>query len=171
MKRRRHPNLPPLPQPGDGSPKSEALAIIKRIHAEGGNPPPEGYVRSPGYISRGPGAVVVERNGEIKFRIPGKAGADLDRMPLEVELDRALQRFEAEKNKISRDVRFILNRQSATNKAAQINRQKGSETEEMILSLARHHPSMGRNLASFIAGRLRLTSQYVRRVLRKANLS
>jgi len=68
------------------------------------------------------GALIKMRRGVVVWRIPGKAGADLDRPPLGVAIARLEQRHNAELNKIARQTELMLaNRERKGVKSRQLN--------------------------------------------------
>lgn len=79
------------------------------------------------------GALVLMRRGALVWRIPGKAGADLDRPPLGVVIARLEQRHNAELNKIARQTELML--ANTKRKGVNARQLKAEKTREAVLSL------------------------------------
>jgi hypothetical protein len=171
------PKLPPLAQPGDGTPEGEALARIKETLAG----PPDGFLTEAEYVAmmrrsspalpifeQAKKSVVLERRGKLVWRIPGKAGADYDRSPLAVVIVRQQQCHEAELAKIDREMRLM---QSTIKGEGVCTRQSRAQAlRNNVLFLAEQYLDAGRKsheLASLIAKRLGITARHARRILNK----
>ena len=164
----KHKPLPPETTAGDGTPEDEALGLIKEILASTDRLIfPDGYVRSPGFIGRGPDVIIKDgrgiNSGKLVYRIRGKAGADLTHYPVGVENDRRLQAYLSGIEKVRRLWRLLTCRNKAVLARKRIAEQRASE----VMALFRGHDGQGRGLAvAVIARKTGLTARRVRQIIR-----
>ncbi len=106
------------------------------------------------------GAVVLMRRGKIVWRIPGKAGANLDRPPIAVAIARMNQRHSSTLNKIARESELMIaNRERKGVKARQL---KAEENKVEVFKLAENHP----NRTDLIAKNAKMTRRNVQLILK-----
>lgn len=157
-------NLPKLPPVAIDN---EILAAIKRARAKA-VPVSEEEVNvirnrcAPHYLPelQPQGALVEMRRDALVWRIPGKAGADLDRPPLGVAIARLEQRHYAELNKIARQTELMLaNRER---KGVKVRQLKAEQRKAEVFRLAEEYP----NRTDLIAERTGMTRRNVQLILR-----
>lgn len=89
-------------------------------------------------IERGSGARLLKRRGKLVWREKGKAGADLDRPPLAVEVDRAEQQHETKLNKLARAGRWFSMQPEASAKGVAERRSRAVSKAD-VRAFAKQH--------------------------------
>lgn len=176
------------PRPVDVMPKkplsaeerlARALQEIKEIRKAGGRPltPREKAAWRRRHLAwpvvhgwplqRRPTTIIKrKRDGSTVYRLAGRRGPDLDRLPLTLELERHQQACTTIANKLERKGRALMMQRDASRKGAAASKRKGQGTRALVLALAAENQRRGRNLASFIAKKAGVTPAYVRLILK-----
>ena len=110
--------------------------------------------------------VLQERRGKLVWRVAKRGGADLGRPPMDVAIARTLKEFKSGVQKAARTVRASGMQAAAAKKGAARKREIGTKTRDRVLELAVQHANIGRNLAGFIARKMRLSARRVRQILK-----
>ena len=162
-----HKKLPKKWQSGDGSKEDAAIEIIKKMHWAGGEAMLENWQRPSSLNGGGRGADLIERNGKLVWRIPGQAGADLDRHPLIVQAIRADQMHQTEIEKIEREVRYYQNSLKAAKISGEKRTKKGQCNKDAVLRLAQMYDNKSRDKIALISKKTGLSVRRIQQILQE----
>ncbi len=106
------------------------------------------------------GALFKMRRDAIVWRIPGKAGADLDRPPLGVAIARLEQRHNAELSKIDRQIKLMISNKER--KGVNARQLKAEQRKAEVFRLAEENP----NRTDLIAEQTGMTRRNIQLILK-----
>ena len=141
-----------------------ALKLIKEAHASGGREADASTdllrMTSLGRTR----TLFLERRGRSVWRVEGKAGADLSKHPIEIEIDKAEKRYYANLAKVDRALRFRFKERP---KGIKARLEKADAKKKEVLALIEQDAHSGSGSASIIARKAGLTSNRVRQIRNK----
>ncbi len=120
--------------------------------------------RSVGLVGQGSGARVLVRRGKLVWRKAHGAGADLDRPPLAVEMDRAQQRYEAELNKAERVARVVGMQLQASAKGVKAHQRNAANKNDVIKFAHTEQQAGNRSWATSTAKQFNISPTRVRQI-------
>lgn len=144
-----------------------ALKRIKEAHSTGGwevNASLESLSKASFGRTR---TIVLQRRfrGPFVWRIDGKAGADLPKHPLAIEIENLEKKHRTEINKVERFLRLLAANKNKSGVSAR--KVKTDLVKETILQLVRNAPARhhGRNLSGYLSKQTGLSRRQIQRYL------